>query len=84
MKPKAGDKVRSYDFPLMRTDCYVEGVVEKVGPWAECPGGERCHHYHIRATKKVWGGVEEPFETHYFPPVEDWPASGVKKIEEEN
>lgn len=66
MEIKVGQKVRSYDFGSHK-DCYVEGIVEKIGPWEGCAG--TCPHYHIRTTRKVWLGKEEQGETYYFPPV---------------
>jgi len=57
LQPKVGDRVRSYDFPVNLPIerwrlCYVEGVVEAVGPVEDCPGAELT----IRINARVWDG----------------------------
>jgi hypothetical protein len=77
VKIKVGDKVRSYDFEWRVGDtareCYVEGVVESIGPVPSCPcGGD---HYEIKVTRRVWAGadasVTDPSERGavIYPPV---------------
>lgn len=51
---KVGHKVRSYDFPGMHDDHYIEGHVV----------GETPHSYHIRVNKVVRGGKEIPTPAH--------------------
>ena len=51
---KVGHKVRSYDFPGMHDDHYIEGHVV----------GETPHSYHIRVNKVVRSGKEIPTPTH--------------------
>jgi hypothetical protein len=51
---KVGHKVRSYDFPGMHDDHYVEGHVV----------GETPHSYHIRVNKVVRSGKEIPTPAH--------------------
>lgn len=51
---KVGHKVRSYDFPGMHDDHYVEGHVV----------GETPHSYHIRVNKVVRSGKEIPTPSH--------------------
>ena len=51
---KVGDKVRSYDFPGMHDDHYIEGHVVADNP----------HSYHIRVNKVVRGGKEIPTPAH--------------------
>jgi len=51
---KVGDKVRSYDFPGMHDDHYVEGHVV----------ADNAHTYHIRVNKVVRGGKEIPTPAH--------------------
>ena len=74
---KVGDHVRSYDFPDldgMKTTCYIEGLVEAIGPVPEVGG---CDRYIIRITRRVWKNQEDDgwkqgkeFPTGYaYPPV---------------
>jgi len=51
---KVGDKVRSYDFPGMHDDHYIEGHVV----------ADNAHTYHIRVNKVVRGGKELPVPAH--------------------
>jgi hypothetical protein len=51
---KVGDKVRSYDFPGMHDDHYIEGHVVADNP----------HTYHIRVNKVMRGGKEIPVPAH--------------------
>jgi len=51
---KVGHQVRSYDFPGMHDDHYIEGHVV----------GETPHTYHIRVNKVVRGGKEVPTPAH--------------------
>jgi len=51
---KVGDKVRSYDFPGMHDDHYIEGHVVADNP----------HTYHIRVNKVVRSGKEIPVPAH--------------------
>jgi len=51
---KVGDKVRSYDFPGMHDDHYIEGHVVADNP----------HTYHIRVNRVVRGGKEIPTPAH--------------------
>ena len=51
---KVGHKVRSYDFPGMHDDHYVEGHVV----------GETPHSYHIRVNRVVRSGKEIPTPAH--------------------
>lgn len=51
---KVGSKVRSYDFPGMHDDHYVEGHVV----------GETPHSYHIKVGKVVRGNKEIPTPAH--------------------
>ena len=51
---KVGHQVRSYDFPGMHDDHYIEGHVV----------GETPHSYHIRTSKVVRGGKEVPVPAH--------------------
>lgn len=51
---RVGDKVRSYDFPGMHDDHYIEGHVVADNP----------HTYHIRVNKVVRGGKELPVPAH--------------------
>jgi hypothetical protein len=51
---KVGDKVRSYDFPGMHDDHYIEGHVV----------ADNAHTYHIRVNKVVRGGKEIPTPAH--------------------
>ena len=51
---KVGQQVRSYDFPGMHDDHYIEGHVV----------GETPHSYHIRTNKVVRGGKEVPVPAH--------------------
>lgn len=61
---RAGDHVRSYDFPG-RTDCYVEGYVEG---FRELEG---CQRYIIAVYCRVLEGRQVPCNhpRQYFPPV---------------
>ena len=67
---RMGDKVRSYDFEGNR-DCYVEGVVESVGTFANLfPVAFPCSRYKIRVTARVWNGVAvESLADYVYPPV---------------
>lgn len=64
-----GARVRSHDFGFPaeregRHACFVEGVVEKVGP---CPGcAPTCPHYHIHVTRRVFAGREETVKPGEF------------------
>ena len=51
---KVGHQVRSYDFPGMHDDHYIEGHVV----------GETPHTSHIRVNKVVRGGKEVPTPAH--------------------
>lgn len=51
---KVGHQVRSYDFPGMHDDHYIEGHVV----------GETPHTYHIRTNRVVRGGKEVPVPAH--------------------
>ena len=51
---KVGHQVRSYDFPGMHDDHYIEGHVV----------GETPHSYHIRTSKVVRGGKDVPIPAH--------------------
>lgn len=51
---KVGQRVRSYDFPGMHDDHYIEGHVV----------GETPHSYHIRTNKVVRAGKEVPIPAH--------------------
>jgi hypothetical protein len=51
---KVGQQVRSYDFPGMHDDHYIEGHVV----------GETPHSYHIRTSKVVRGGKDVPIPAH--------------------
>lgn len=51
---KVGHKVRSYDFPGMHDDHYIEGHVV----------GETPHSYHIRVNRVVRSGKEIPTPSH--------------------
>lgn len=51
---RVGDKVRSYDFPGMHDDHYIEGHVVADNP----------HSYHIRVNRVVRGGKEIPTPAH--------------------
>jgi hypothetical protein len=51
---KVGDKVRSYDFPGMHDDHYIEGHVV----------ADNAHTYHIRVNKVMRGGKEIPVPAH--------------------
>ncbi len=87
-----GDKVRSFDFSRMPNGfdiegpyaCFIEGTVEgftKV---------EGCMRYDIKATRRVFNGVEKDIEEgqRFIPPVNGTPTmlgritDGVVKIEE--
>jgi hypothetical protein len=80
---KIGDKVRSFDFPdrfetaaeqplTGPRACFVEGIVEG---FTERGG---CNRYVVKATKRVFGGVElDPVEwedTHFIPVVNGTPT----------
>ena len=80
-KLKAGDRVRSYDFPGNKTS-YVEGTVLKVGRWDQCPGD--CDHVHISVDKRVWSGKEDSINSGsllVFPPVDNY-FPNFEKVEE--
>lgn len=71
-----GKTVRSYDFEG-RKDCYMEGVVEKVGPAPVCAGS--CPHLHIKVKSVVFRGIEDnerllacPEEQRYTFPALNW------------
>jgi hypothetical protein len=51
---KVGHQVRSYDFPGMHDDHYIEGHVV----------GETPHSYHIRTNRVVRAGKEVPIPAH--------------------
>jgi hypothetical protein len=51
---KVGHQVRSYDFPGMHDDHYIEGHVV----------GETPHSYHIRTSRVVRSGKEVPIPAH--------------------
>jgi hypothetical protein len=80
---KVGDRVRSYDFPGSRDDCYIEGVVEEVGIMLE-----GCPRYKIRGERIVWRGKDEgaPADPYVYPPVNGTPTlfgdvtNGVKRL----
>lgn len=85
MTINVNDRVRSYDFPGMRDDCYVEGVVEKIGRFPDFPD---CDRYRIRVEKKVIEGKETaPRPRFVFPPVNGTPSwlggetNGVVKVD---
>jgi len=78
---QVGDKVRSYDFPGDRDDCYVEGEV--IGyRWLN-----GCERYAVRVYKKVWQGKPELVAGIVFPPLNGTPTmqgdytNGVEKID---
>jgi hypothetical protein len=81
MEIKIGDKVRSYDFPGVRDDCYMEGTV--IG-FTEIEG---CNRYIIATDRYV---LEGKFHTaavrRVYPPVNGTPklfggvCDGVVKI----
>jgi hypothetical protein len=73
---KIGDEVRSFDFEDRSLDgpraCYVVGVVEDVVNMEGCP------RYQIRATRRVFGGNEQPIDSEnefVYPPVNGTPTS---------
>lgn len=83
---KVGDRVRSYDFPDlpgMKTTCYVEGVVEAIGPFVGEAGPYGCDRYTIRIERRVWQRKEDEkwkegreFPTgRVYPPVNGIPTS---------
>ena len=58
-----GDQVRSFDFDYNRDlegprACYVEGVVEAIGPFSTVDGISRYDAYTIRVTRRVFAGEE--------------------------
>ncbi len=78
-----GDRVRSYDFPDlpgMKTTCYVEGIVEAIGPVPDIGG---CDRYTIRIERRIWQRKEDEkwkegreFPTgRCYPPVNGIPTS---------
>lgn len=75
---KIGDKVRSYNFDG-RDDCYVEGVVEAIGPFAGAEAWD-CERLHVRVERMVWQGVEQGVEPGRmaYPPVNGTPTVGGK------
>ena len=77
---KAGDKVRSFDFPTAfepggmaerASRCYVEGVVTDI---VERPD---CDRYSIKVTRRVFSGKDCPDEVDgvVFPPVNGTPQT---------
>lgn len=86
MSIQVGDTVRSFDFDG-RTDCYVDGIVEAIGPVAEF---RDCDRYTIRVTCQVFAGKPQAKHTpHVYPPVNGTPklfggvCNGVQKNEPE-
>lgn len=84
---EVGDTVRSYDFPGMRDDCYVEGEVVGIGSVPDGP--KDCVRYHVKARKRIVRGKEEALnepDQMFYPPVNGIPTlfggicNGVKKI----
>lgn len=89
-----GDKVRSFDFSSMPNGfdiegpdaCFIEGIVEG---FIEVEG---CMRYDIKATRRVFNGVEKDIEEgqRFIPPVNGTPTmlgritNGVVKVEESN
>lgn len=68
---KAGDWVRSYDFQD-RKDCYVEGIVLRVGHFAEF---QDCAHVEIEATDRVIEGLSyKPTDAFFYPPANGTPT----------
>lgn len=90
---KAGDKVRSYDFPDdWREDakgCYIEGIVVQVGEFPEL--GLEAPRYKVRVSRRCWLGKFEPVDAEFprvvYPPVNGTPkllggvCNGVEKID---
>jgi len=69
----AGDYVRSYDFPDVHKDCFVEGVVVAIltADQARAIYGvpASCDVYRIEVKARVWAGKDaiEPNEFVYAP-----------------
>lgn len=94
---KIGDRVRSYDFPGMRTDCYVEGIVRDIASQFNVRGdryGENeritfgCQRYQIEVTRVVHKNEDMAWAGKYrFPPVNGTATllgrecNGVEKID---
>lgn len=59
-KAQVGDNVRSHDFSGRETEgpnaCYVQGIVESIGPHP-LYGGEK-NYVKFKITKKIFGGKE--------------------------
>lgn len=96
---KVGDKVRSHDFSYKFKDgtydridlegelaCYVEGVVVDIAP---APIGQTCNMYHIKITKKIFGGEDitngregndETFLEPYLNQINYAPVNGTQSL----
>ena len=72
---KVGDRVRSYDFPGARDDCYVEGTVLRITD--RITEMEGCDRYVIKGVRRVWLGVETELsiDGFYYAPV-----NGLKSV----
>lgn len=84
-----GTLVRSYDFGYPAGDgdkafvdisCYKEGIIEKIAPSPRC--APDCMHYHIKATKTVWGGKEDKEKHEYDGDFLTHPGSNIRSIAE--
>lgn len=76
---QVGDYVRSFDFPDMRSDCYVEGTVVAIGRHAEFSND--CDRYTIMVQKAVIEGKvrEDVSAGIVYPPVNGTPTWLGKK-----
>lgn len=65
-----GERVRSYDFGIIRT-CYYEGVVESITePIDGCP------RYKVRVEARIFDGEIVPIDAPYvYPPVNGTPST---------
>lgn len=87
-KIQVGDRVRSFDFPGIRDDCYVEGIVLMIGRFGSF--GNDCSRYVIVVEKAI---REREVQTDFggdlivYPPVNGTPTwlgkitDGVIKID---
>ena len=88
---QVGDYVRSFDFPGIRDDCYLEGLVVGIGDVFKQPPDHYaefdCPRYHIRVDRVVLEGKKSTWVGKYaFPPVNGTPGvfglcNGVVKID---
>lgn len=78
-----GDTVRSYNFPDITLECYIEGMVENI-EWYE-----GCERYKIRVTARIWEGKRDGITAdpmYVYPPVNGTPTlmgrvtNGVRKL----